>query len=172
MLQADVDEQAGRAGKVAGGDVDGEFINGETHDETQNAHALFGELYGGGLLGGPLEANTPHAHASNVASYASPHRRRGRGGSYFDALARSKVLDYSWGQHAKGRAAYSSDHNELLAITSARSRASTAESRRTVSRGLQASRGNSRGALQMQMAGGEMANPEPEPDGARLPHIQ
>ena len=117
-----------------------DLIKEGTADANKNAGALFGDLYGGGLLGGPLPENQSHAYATGVTSYAAAHRRRARGGSYFDDLARSKVLDYSWGQHAKGRAAYSNDHEELFSITATRSVAASRESRRTVSRGVQAAR--------------------------------
>lgn len=113
----------------------------ETSDDDKNAGALFGDLYGAGLLGGPLQKNKPHAYATGVTSYAT-HRRKARGGSYFDDLARSKVLDYAWGQHARGRKAYLNDHAELFSITRARSTVASRESRRTVSRGLQSSRGS------------------------------
>jgi hypothetical protein len=129
--------------ETASTDID--VIHHETNDDAHNAGALFGDLYGGGLLGGPIQANTRHAQATGVTSYAAAHRRRARGGSYFDDLARSKVLDYSWGQHAKGRAAYSSDHEELFSIAKTRSVVASRESRRTVSRGVQSSRGSSRG---------------------------
>eukprot|EP01043_Picozoa_sp_COSAG02_P038549 COSAG02_NODE_2982_length_7621_cov_3.542808_1_plen_505_part_00 len=101
--------------------TDVDLIKDVTKDDTQNATALFGELYGGGLLGGPVQKNKSRAHAIGVTSYVSAHRRRARGGSYFDDLARSEVLDYSWGQHAKGRAAYTNDHEELFSITNTRS---------------------------------------------------
>ena len=117
-----------------------DLIKEGTADDNKNAGALFGDLYGGGLLGGPLPQNQSHAYATGVTSYVAAHRRRARGGSYFDDLARSKVLDYSWGQHAKGRAAYSNDHEELFSITATRSAAASRESRRTVARGVQAAR--------------------------------
>lgn len=123
-----------------------DLIKDVTKDDTQNAAALFGELYGGGLLGGPVQENKTRAYATGVTSYVAAHRRRARGGSYFDDLARSEVLDYSWGQHAKGRAAYTNDHEELFSITNTRSVIASRESRRTVSRGLQSSRGSVMGA--------------------------
>lgn len=119
-----------------------DLIKEVANDDNKNAGALFGELYGGGLLGGPMQENKSRAYATGVTSYVSAHRRRARGGSYFDDLARSKVLDYSWGQHAKGRAAYTNDHEELFSITIERSIVASRESRRTVSRGLQSSRGS------------------------------
>ena len=116
----------------------------EGDDDQANAEAMFGQLYGAGLLGGPLEQHKEEAHRNGVFSFAPANRRRGRGGSYLDQLARDRVLEQSWGQRAKGRAAYSSDHDELFSITSARSATASRESRRTVSRGQQ-SRQSSRG---------------------------